>query len=380
MLFGRATEEMDYLEQRLVDVELVPGVSSASAASSYTQIPLTEREVSSSVAFCLGHPVDRIPTPEADTLVYFMGSTNLGAIVEKVLGSGKAPETPVALVRNASLADQKVWIKTLGDLRDGLAASPVHPYDSPLLVLVGPVVRASRLSNWFEVLPRIWYTGTNPDHFTRPCRLVHRPLIEIRPLENTADFDDRLRSLAAYRWAVFTSRYTVDETFARLGTLGLDARAFAGVKIAAVGKATAGALAHRGLKADLVPSLESSEGLVEAFRSGALVAPGDRVFLPCSDRALPVIGLGLGAQGASVDRVTAYRNQAVEDLPPGIDLDLVDEVVLTSPSTAKAFARFFPNPPDRVTLVPMGGQTVKALDELFPGRKLGTALLEPGDR
>jgi uroporphyrinogen III methyltransferase / synthase len=63
MLFGRATEEMDYLEQRMVDVELVPGVSSALAASSYTQIPLTEREVASSVAFCLGSPADRIPTP-----------------------------------------------------------------------------------------------------------------------------------------------------------------------------------------------------------------------------------------------------------------------------------------------------------------------------
>ena len=81
MLFGRATEEMDYLEQRMVEVELVPGISSALAASAYTQIPLTEREVSSSVSFCLGHPPDRIPVPDSDTLVYFMSSGTLSNAV-----------------------------------------------------------------------------------------------------------------------------------------------------------------------------------------------------------------------------------------------------------------------------------------------------------
>jgi uroporphyrinogen III methyltransferase/synthase len=380
MLFGRATEEMDYLEQRLVEVELVPGVSSALAASAYTQIPLTEREVSSSVSFCLGHPPERIPTPDSDTLVYFMSSGTLGVIVDKLIVSGRSPETPVALVRNASLADQRVWLKTLGGIKDELKLKPDHPYASPLLVIVGKVVRWTRISNWFEVLPRVWYTGTNPDHFLRPTRLVHRPLIAIEPINDTAELDSALVALRSYQWVVFTSRYTVDAVFQRLQARGFDTRAFAGVRVAAVGRATARELEARGLKADLIPEPESSEGLVAAFAQGPRIALGDRVFLPCSDLALPVIHRGLTALGARVDKVVAYRNVPVEVCPPGIDLEQLDEVVLTSPSTARTFARFFPSPPERLVLVPMGGQTVKALNELFPGRRLGEPLLEPGDR
>jgi uroporphyrinogen III methyltransferase/synthase len=382
MLFGRASEEMDYLEQRLVEVELVPGVSSVLAASAYTQIPLTERDVSASVALCLGSPPERIPVPDSETLVYFMASGTLAEIVTKVQAAGRTQDTPVALVHNASLDDQKVWITTLGALDEELAAEPRHPYASPLLVFVGPVVRASRLSNWFEVLPRVWYTGTNPDHFTRPVRLIHKPLIEILPLEDTFDLDNALSHLATYRWAVFTSRYTVDAVFGRLEALGLDARVYAGVKVAAVGRATARDLASHGLRADLVPLMESSEGLVDVFsrgtlhQPGPLVIPGDRVFLPCSDQALPVIDMGLTALGAKVEKVTAYRNVAVSQVPEGIDLASLDEVVLTSPTTARAFAQFFPDPPFTLELVPMGAQTVKALTELFPGRKLGEPLLD----
>src|SRR5208282_5243186 len=119
------------------------GISSVLAASAYTQIPLTERDVASSVALCLGSPAERIPTPSADTLVYFMGSGTLALIVEKVLASGRSPTTPVALIHNASLPDQKVWLKTLEGLKDELEAFPDHPYASPLLIFIGPVVRST---------------------------------------------------------------------------------------------------------------------------------------------------------------------------------------------------------------------------------------------
>jgi uroporphyrinogen III methyltransferase/synthase len=282
----------------------------------------------------------------------------------------------VALVRNASLPDQQVWLKTLATLAQELADHPDHPYASPLLTIVGPVARPDRVANWYEVLPRVWYTGTNADHYTRPCRLTHRPLITIEPLDDTGGLDARLKALTGYRWAVFTSRHTVAAVFARLAVLGLDARAFAGVSIASVGRATAADLESRGLRADLVASPESSEGLVAAFAADAkLLAKNCPIFLPCSDLALPTIERGLGHLGAKVDKVVAYRNVSVES-SPGLDLSLLDEVVLTSPSTARAFARWFPSPPDRLLLVPIGAATVRALNELFPGRPLGESLLD----
>jgi uroporphyrinogen III methyltransferase/synthase len=376
MLFGRAVEEMEYLEQRLVDIEVVPGVSSAQAASAYTQIPLTERQVSSSVSFCLGHPADRIPVPDSDTLVYYMSSASLGTIVTKVLEAGRDPATPVALVRNASLPDQQVWLKTLAGLRDELADRPDHPYASPLLTIVGPVARPDRVANWYEVLPRVWYTGTNADHYTRPCRLTHRPLISIEPLVDPSALDARLGALSGYRWALFTSRHTVAAVFSRLGALGLDARAFGPVSVAAVGRATAADLESRGLRPQLVASPESSEGLVAAFGADpTLLAKNCPVFLPCSDLASPTIERGLTNLGAKVDKVVAYRNVPVDEAP-AVDLRLFDEVVLTSPSTARAFARWFPSPPDRLLLVPIGAATVRALNELFPGRPLGESLLD----
>lgn len=400
MVFGRATEEMDYLEQRLVEIELVPGISSASAASSYTQIPLTEREKTTSVAYCLGYPPEKITAPDADALVYFMASSTLGLIVKKNLEKGKPADTPVALVHNASLPDQKMWISTLGQLREEIGDREDHPYRSPLLVFIGPNVRLGRLANWYQTLPLVWYTGTNPDHFTKKVRLIHQPLIRISPLSDWTAADAGLRALPQYDWAIFTSRYTVDFVFDRLTELGLDTRLFAGVRVAAVGQATARELAKRGLRADLVPVVESSEGLVRAFREGAggQTSRGDqqttpaespiptssplanqRIFLPCSDKALPVIQAGLTELGAQVDRVIVYQNVPVETAPD-IPLEDLDEVVLTSPSTARAFAGFFPVLPARLTLTPMGAQTRRALLELFPGRPLGPALLNPDEK
>jgi len=371
MIFGRGTEEREYLEARLIEVEVVPGISSAVAASSYSSVPLTERGISNSVAFCLGAPVERIGVPDAQTLVFYMASATLAAIVDKVLESGRSPGTAVALVRNASLPDQQVWIRSLGDLRDELAARPEHPYGSPLLAFIGPVVRPDRASSWFDRLPRVWYTGTDPTPELAPARRICRPLIEIRPVEDPSALDSVLTSLRSFRWVVFTSRHAVKAAFDRLDALGFDTRWFSGAKVAAVGRTTALALVGHGLRADLVPEVETAKGLLEALAQGSVLAPGSRVWLPCSDQAPPTLENGLTALGARVEKTVAYHNVEVELCPPDIDLEALDQVILTSGSTARAFARFFPTPPAGLLLIPRGESTARVLGELFPGRPQG---------
>ena len=115
-IFGRGGEEFDYLRERLIHVEIIPGITSALAAASYTGIPLTQREESSSVAFCTGYPEDKITVPIADTLVYYMAASNLNLIGKKVMESGKDPDTPVALVSNISTPLQKTLFSTLGQV------------------------------------------------------------------------------------------------------------------------------------------------------------------------------------------------------------------------------------------------------------------------
>lgn len=140
MIFGRGGEEIDYLRQRLIDVEVIPGITSAVAAAAEAMIPLTQRGISSSVSICTGHPEDKIFVPESDTLVYYMGASSLKKIVKKVISHGWSPQTPIALVYNASQPEQKIKVSTLENI-----LNITETYNSPLTVIIGNTIRPKRL-------------------------------------------------------------------------------------------------------------------------------------------------------------------------------------------------------------------------------------------
>ncbi|MEN9231875.1 MAG: uroporphyrinogen-III C-methyltransferase [Thermostichus sp. DG02_5_bins_236] len=143
-VFGRGGEEMLALVQAGIAVEVVPGITAGIAASAYAGIPLTHREFSSSVAFVTGHESAGKYRPEVnwralatavETLVVYMGMHNLGYIVAELLVGGKAPDTPVALIRWGTTPQQDVHLYRL----DQLQRQPpdVAP---PTLVVIGAVV------------------------------------------------------------------------------------------------------------------------------------------------------------------------------------------------------------------------------------------------
>jgi len=140
-IFGRGGEELLFLRERGVRCEVVPGISAALAAAAAAQIPLTHRNVAQAVSFCTGYPADRISMPDSETVVFYMASSSLTKIAHAALDNGASPDTPIALVYNATLPDESVWLVPAGEL----AVSSTE-YPTPLLVVVGEVVKLSQTS------------------------------------------------------------------------------------------------------------------------------------------------------------------------------------------------------------------------------------------
>ncbi|MDR1996842.1 MAG: uroporphyrinogen-III C-methyltransferase [Candidatus Margulisbacteria bacterium] len=337
-IFGRGGEEVEYLQRRMIQVSVIPGVSAGLAAGALSLIPLTRRGAASSVAFCTGHPADSIQTPAADTLVYYMAGASLPEVVRKILQSGRAPQTPAACVLNVSLPEQKIIKTTLAQLKK-------KRFTAPLILIAGEVVRQTNPPE----LPGVLFTGAR----AAPPGFVQQPLIELRPLASYKKADRELNQ--KYDWLVFTSRHAVKYYFARLAAQERDARSLTGVKIASIGRATSAALSRHGVRADLQPENETAAGLLQALRG----VRGQKILLPCSNLALPVLYNGL-RKNNQVARVVVYRNVCPR-LHSRIELRDIDKVIFTSPSTVYNFRKIYRKIPPHLEYATRGTTTAEAL-------------------
>lgn len=140
MLFGRADEELRALEEAGIEVEVVPGITTAVAAAAATKQPLTKRGVARSVAFFTSSTApehaDHAAIPDTDTLVQYMGGREAIATAQRLLEQGRAATTPVVVIENCSRPDQRILRLTLGTLAQGLGAS-----HGPVLVMLGEAMR-----------------------------------------------------------------------------------------------------------------------------------------------------------------------------------------------------------------------------------------------
>ena len=354
-IFGRGGEEIEELAAEGVDFEVVPGVTSASAAATYTGIPITHREYTASVAFVTGHedPEKKFSTIDweklatgAGTLVIYMGIKNLPEITRKLMAAGRAPETPVAVVRWASTPKQESLIGTLATISDLVLENDVKP---PALVLVGEVVQLRHRINWFERRAlfgrRIVVTRTR----SQASELVHQleelgadclecPTIDIQALDDYSLLDAALGQLPNYDWLLFTSPNAVNYFFRRLRESGQDSRALAASRIAAVGTATAKVLEQYGVVADFLPEQFTGEGLADALLAQGDVA-GRRFLLPQALAASKVLAEKLAAAGAQLSIAPVYRNVPAgtsgKELRQELSAGTVDVLTFTSSSTVR---------------------------------------------
>lgn len=145
-IFARSSEEMEALRHEGIAFEVVPGVTAAQAASCAAGIPLTSRVSASSVIFATGHAardklgpqIDWNEMAKADTLVLYMSVSQMEHNAQQLIAAGRAPDTPVAVVCNASLTDERKILGTLSGIADLIREESIQ---SPAIVIIGEVVK-----------------------------------------------------------------------------------------------------------------------------------------------------------------------------------------------------------------------------------------------
>jgi uroporphyrinogen III methyltransferase/synthase len=343
-LFGRGGEEVEALAEAGVPFEVVPGVTSPLGIAAYCGVPLTHREHTSVVTLFTGHDVARIDwrsVAGGETLVIYMGLTNLPQIVERLIAHGRNPATPSMAVRWATRPDQQTVIAPLHELPAAVSQAKLKP---PATVIIGDVVALSPRLGWYERLPlfgqKIVVTRAAEQAGAFAARLhelgahvIEWPTIAIEPAADYAPLDQAIAHLESYDWLIFTSVNGVRFFFDRLDRSPRDLRSLR-ARLCAIGPATRHALEQLHLKVDLTPAQYVAESLLEAL-AGSEIA-GKRFLLPRAAVARDVIPNQLREQGAHVDVVEAYRtvmpDHARDPLPA-----TPDWITFTSSSTVRNF-------------------------------------------
>lgn len=379
-IFGRGGEEVETLARNDIAFEVVPGVTSATAAATYAGIPITHRDYTATVAFLTGHEDPTKQTSNIDwgkiatgigTIVVYMGIKNLPVIVKNLMDHGRSPDTPVAVVRWASTPEQKSVVGTLATIADIVAEAGIKP---PALIIIGEVVNLRNTIDWFEKRAlfgrRIIVTRTREQASELVAGLEENgascyecATIHIEPVDDYHILDEALERIDEYHWILFTSLNGVKYFFKRLYAKGLDARDLKGPDIGAVGKSTADLLSQYGVNADLIPPVFTGEGLAESLLDQGV--EGRNVLIPRAAEGRELLPETLRGAGAQVTIAPIYRN-----LPPGgrrdelraeLESGEVDMVTFTSSSTVRNFLTMVDAADQEDLLRLMSGVSISAI-------------------
>jgi len=364
-VLGRGGEEVEALAENHIPFEIVPGVTSPVAVPAYAGIPLTHRGLASSFAVITGHEApgkssinwEKLATA-VDTLVFLMGVKNLPEIVARLIEHGRSPDTPVAVIKEGTRPEQETVV---GCLKDIVTRVKEHRLSPPAVIVVGEVVRLREKLRWFDNQPlfgkRILVTrarhqagALNQLLAERGAQPVGLPAIGIKET-NSLDLDSAIANLSRYHWVIFTSSNGVWAFFERLGALKLDSRALSGLKIGAIGPATARALAQKGITPDYVPEVYTSEGLIAGLKNRPI--RGRRFLLPRADIADEELARAVRGLGAEVHEVAAYRtvpqSEAMAQARRMLLSGKIDVIAFTSSSAVSSLMSAFPGDPAPVS-------------------------------
>ena len=388
-IFGRGGEEAEELADAGVRFEVVPGISSFIAGPNYAGIPITHREHCSSFTVITGHEDPTKSEASIDwsqvasspgTKVILMGVERIRALSAELIAGGMPPQTPVAMVRWGTTGRQQSIEGTLETIADTVDK---QGFKAPAVTVIGDVVTLRKKLNWYENQPffgkRVVVTRTREQASQLSARLKEKgaevleiPTIRIAPPDNKQDLLDALLALNTYSWIVFTSPNGVTSFFEYFFKAFDDLRDLGGMRIAAVGPATAEKLKQYHLKVDLMPEEYVTSRIAAALNAFESIE-NLNILLMRAQVANPELPKALTELGAIVDDVACYKTvPETEDLT-GAASDLLesgaDWITFTSSSTVEHFNnRFkladllqkFPG----LKLASIGPETSKALANL----------------
>jgi uroporphyrinogen III methyltransferase/synthase len=355
-VFGRGGEEAEELVAAGAPFEIVPGVTAGVAAAAYAGIPVTHRDFTPSVAFITGHEDPNKQesahhweayAKSTSTLVFYMGVKNLPMIAQKLIEAGRPADEPAAIIRWGATCRQRSLVSTLEKLP---AEAEKLGFKAPSIIVVGGVCGLKSKLNWFENRPLLGkgvvVTRAREQASELAARLrdlgacvIQFPTIAIRELSDYSEVESEILALQSWDWIVFTSVNGVKHFFRQLGEIGLDARVFGGLDVAAIGPATADALRERGINPDFVPDKYVAEHVVEGLLEKGV--KGKRVLIPRAKVAREVLPEQLAEAGAEVKVLPVYETVLAEENADKLEEKLaegeVHYVTFTSSSTVENF-------------------------------------------
>jgi uroporphyrinogen III methyltransferase / synthase len=355
-VFGRGSEEAQALNDASVTFEVIPGVTAGIAAAAYAGIPVTHRTLSTSVTFVTGHEDPSKPDTQTNwsalakaggTIVLYMGVKTLSGISDALIKGGMPGEIPAAAIQWATHPRQRTVVATLETIA---AKAEEQNITAPVITVIGWSVVLRDELNWFEQRPlfgkRIVVTRATQqapilseklrelgaDAIEMPATQIAR--LDLGPLRNSID------RIGDYDWLIFTSQNAVAIFWEQLLGRGRDSRALAGLKIAAVGPATAGALLEHGITVDVIPQRFVAEGLLEMLGDRGDVS-GSKVLYITAEGARDVLPSGLREMGAELAIIEAYRTipdgEGAATLARAIEAGKVDLATFTSASAVRGY-------------------------------------------
>ena len=404
MIFAHGSEEIEYLESNLIKVNVIPGITTASALAASQKISLTHRDFSSSVALVSGHTPQPV-TPDAETLVYYMGAKQLQAIATQLIDKeGWAFNTPVLLTYNVSRPDEETFETTLWNLRNG----EMQNLPTPLIALIG-YVAGLKHHQASDIKPTL-YTGTLPAIEKRKADYTYTPLIEIsyHPSYFTKILEDNYcehydgKSFTEYcEWDesqalyyIFTSQYGVQATLDYYDLILKEQEEHVFISI---GDTTTEALHKAGVKDVIQVEQDNRYGVIEWFKKEKERLDAARpqyehsyelfekmdldnydheladfvyryenrlVFYPHSSLSPEDIPLALQELGFNVLSAIVYNNELPKN-PRRVNLNHFKRIVFTSPSTIDNFIKLYGKLPENTEFITRGPITQAHLEEVM---------------
>lgn len=337
-IFGRGGEEAEAMAKAGLTIEVVPGVSSISSVPAYSGVPLTHRTYNSSFTVITGHKNPFKPDPrlnwkaisEQDTLVFVMALKNISRIMKKLIKEKVPKDTPAMVISWGTIPEQRSVTATVGSISDMVLSDP--SIKSPSIILVGKIVKLKKQINWYEKKPlfgkNIVITRAEDQALefydllsSYGANITEFPTIETIPVLSYKEVDRAVRNIGNFDYVIFTSVNGVRYFLSRVFYNKLDARAFFGTKIIAIGEKTYQALKNHGLSSDIVPSEYTAEGIMASLKASDI--EGRSFLIPRAAVARDALPRTLRKLKGKVTVVSCYKT-VMPRIKPAVKKELID--------------------------------------------------------